>query len=270
MLLDDHVELQYALDDLPMDGRDPRVLIAFLKAMEFTSLTRRVGEATGTDPNMIDAEPALRAGASPASGGCAISARAAPSAQVECRRPNCPSAFLPWRQTAGARLRNVARSLRRLRSPANARKMPPDRKSIAARYETVSDRRRARAMDRASDRAGPRRVDPVTTSPDPMISALCGFALALGPNKAAYVPLSHRRRRRDLLAEAVLAAGQIDERDALDLLKPLLEDRGVLKIGHDLKQDALVLARHGIALSVVRRHHADVLRARCRPRRPRP
>src|SRR5713226_5611431 len=61
VLLDDQVELKCPLEDLPLDGRDPKTLIAFLKAMEFTNLTKRVGEAMGIDPNAIDSDPALRA-----------------------------------------------------------------------------------------------------------------------------------------------------------------------------------------------------------------
>src|ERR1700730_11445657 len=61
VLLDDHVELNRSLDDLPLDGRDPKALIAFLKAMEFSGLTKRVGEASGVDPNAIDPDPALSA-----------------------------------------------------------------------------------------------------------------------------------------------------------------------------------------------------------------
>src|SRR5215813_13288698 len=61
VLLDDQVELKCALEDLPLDGRDPKKLIAFLKAMEFTNLTKRVGDATGVDPNAVDPDPALRA-----------------------------------------------------------------------------------------------------------------------------------------------------------------------------------------------------------------
>src|SRR5882724_8257926 len=59
--LDQNVTLETPLADLPLDGRDPKTLIAFLKAMEFTSLTKRVGEAMGIDPNAIDPDPALRA-----------------------------------------------------------------------------------------------------------------------------------------------------------------------------------------------------------------
>ena len=44
------------------------------------------------------------------------------------------------------------------------------------------------------------------------------------------------------------APAQIDGRAALERLKPLLEDAAVRKVGHDLKFDVVVLARHGITL----------------------
>src|SRR5262249_25562201 len=62
VLLDDHVDLRIPLENLPLDGRDPRKLIAFLKAMEFSTLTKRVGEAMGVDPNAVDPDPLLAAG----------------------------------------------------------------------------------------------------------------------------------------------------------------------------------------------------------------
>ena len=101
-------------------------------------------------------------------------------------------------------------------------------------------------IDNAMDR-GVVAVDLVTTSPDPMIAEIVGVSLALAPNEACYVPLSHRAGN-DLLAGGGLAPGQIPAREALAKLKPLLEDRGVLKLGHDLKADLLVLARNDIAL----------------------
>src|SRR5438128_2796 len=59
VLLDDQVELECPLDRLCLDGAacleggDPRGLVAFLKAMEFTTLTKRVAEAFELDPTAI-------------------------------------------------------------------------------------------------------------------------------------------------------------------------------------------------------------------------
>src|SRR5215218_2980356 len=67
VLLDDQVELECPLDRLCLDGAacleggDPRGLVAFLKAMEFTTLTKRVAEAFELDPAMIEPDPRLRA-----------------------------------------------------------------------------------------------------------------------------------------------------------------------------------------------------------------
>ncbi len=44
VLLDDKVALDVPLDDLAVHEPDARKLIAFLKAMEFSTLTRRVAE----------------------------------------------------------------------------------------------------------------------------------------------------------------------------------------------------------------------------------
>src|ERR1700730_8939329 len=59
--LDPNVPLETALPALAVHEPDYRRLIAFLKAMEFTTLTRRVADASGIEPGMIDPDPRLRA-----------------------------------------------------------------------------------------------------------------------------------------------------------------------------------------------------------------
>ena len=51
------VETEVALDDLGMPKLEGEKLIAFLKAMEFTTITRRVGEICGIDANAIEPDP---------------------------------------------------------------------------------------------------------------------------------------------------------------------------------------------------------------------
>src|SRR6201995_589441 len=60
VLLDDKVKLDVALDDLAVQEPDARKLIAFLKAMEFSTLTRRVAEYAQVDPSDIDAAAELK------------------------------------------------------------------------------------------------------------------------------------------------------------------------------------------------------------------
>jgi DNA polymerase-1 len=86
-----------------------------------------------------------------------------------------------------------------------------------------------------------------TTSLDPMRAELVGFSIATAPGRAAYLPLGHRTSDSDLLGGGI-QPDQVDMDMALALLKPLFADRSVLKIGHNLKYDWLMLRRLGLAL----------------------
>src|ERR1700739_2096507 len=66
VLLDDKVDLEVPLDDLAVHEPDARKLIAFLKAMEFSSLTRRVAEYSQIDPSDVTADAEMKSGASTA------------------------------------------------------------------------------------------------------------------------------------------------------------------------------------------------------------
>src|SRR5712691_10059204 len=59
--LDPNVPVETPLAELAVHEPDYRRLIAFLKAMEFTTLSRRVADASAIDPAKIDADPRLRA-----------------------------------------------------------------------------------------------------------------------------------------------------------------------------------------------------------------
>ena len=92
----------------------------------------------------------------------------------------------------------------------------------------------------ATAAAGRVGVAVVTDSPHAMRAALVGIALSAGPRHARYVPLGHR----------TLSAGPtVGRAAALAALARPLADAGLPKTGHDLKQAALVLGRHGIALA---------------------
>ena len=64
VLLDDKVDLDVPLDDLAVHEPDARKLIAFLKAMEFSTLTRRVAEYSQIDPADVEADAGNKSGAS--------------------------------------------------------------------------------------------------------------------------------------------------------------------------------------------------------------
>jgi DNA polymerase-1 len=109
-------------------------------------------------------------------------------------------------------------------------------------------------------RAGFVAVDTETTSLDAMRADLVGVSLAVKPGEACYIPLGHTGPATqaaqgafdlgDGAAEEETAAApdQIPLKKALAALKPLLEDPGVLKIGQNLKYDALVLSRYDVGI----------------------
>ena len=103
--------------------------------------------------------------------------------------------------------------------------------------------------------AGAVAVDTETTSLDSMRAELVGVSLSVEPGRACYIPLAHvppGGETADLIdGPAAAPPEQIPMADALAALKPLLEDPGVLKIGHNIKYDMEVLARYGIGVSPV-------------------
>src|SRR6202012_2761269 len=56
VLLDDKVDLEVPLEDLAVQEPDARKLVAFLKAMEFSTLTRRVADYSQINPADIEAD----------------------------------------------------------------------------------------------------------------------------------------------------------------------------------------------------------------------
>jgi DNA polymerase-1 len=82
-------------------------------------------------------------------------------------------------------------------------------------------------------------VDTETTSKEYLAAELVGISFCIEPGVAYYLPLGH----------TYLGAGpQLDTREALGLLRPVLTDDKVKKIGQNIKYDAEVLARYDIEL----------------------
>ncbi len=94
-------------------------------------------------------------------------------------------------------------------------------------------------------------VDTETTGLNEMIADLVGISLAVNPGHACYVPLTHKQGGDDLFGSDDLAAGQMPFEQALEMLKPVLEDDSILKIGQNMKYDAKIFARLGINVAPI-------------------
>ena len=84
---------------------------------------------------------------------------------------------------------------------------------------------------------------------DEMQAEIVGIALALAPGRAAYLPLGHVKGEG--LFEHGPAEGQMPMPEALAMLRPVLEDPAVLKIGQNVKAATKHLARAGIRMAPV-------------------
>ncbi len=227
------VPLELALDALTLEVQDGPKLIAFLKAMEFTTLTRRVAEATGADASAIEPAhvpvergveahgPDLDAGTDTVGDAPSVALGEASVADV--------GAVLS--KTEGDTPQELASARETIFAAA---------KIDTTAYQTI---RSIEELDRwvaMARETGVVAFDTETTSLDPMTAELVGFSLAIADNSknasgsdiiAAYVPLTHKTGSGgDLFSDGIkLAPDQIPFDLALSRLKDLLEDPAVLK-----------------------------------------
>ncbi|BBE73583.1 DNA polymerase I [Oharaeibacter diazotrophicus] len=251
--LDRAVPLDHPIDGLGVRPVDGERLIAFCKAMEFSTLTRRVAEATGVDTGKV-AAVTVPVRHWPAGGDAGLEgAAAAPVAEAADGGAAAPAA------EAGAAVAEASASGPTTNAHGDVASTPAARVAAAAAamravpvdhsaYETVLDAARLAAWAAEAAEAGVVAFDTETNALDPMRADLVGVSLALAPGKACYVPLAHVAGAGDLLGGG-LVPGQIPLATAVEILKPVLEAADVLKIGQNVKYDRLVLERHGIVVA---------------------
>ena len=131
----------------------------------------------------------------------------------------------------------------------------PTADSVGKDYQVIDSTAALEALGaelRAAARIG-LRVLPDT--PSAMRAGMVGFSFSTAPRRARYVPIAAPvEAGTDLFGAdvAALATTGLPLADVVAVLQPILEDAAIEKIGHDLKFDAIVLARHGVALAGMR------------------
>jgi DNA polymerase I len=251
----DNVALDVPLDDLGLHQPEGKSLVAFLKAMEFTTITRRAAEIYGMDAALIEPDPAFvgqagwrgrngetvtapepAAGApiadapAPANGGQAVRANARYGAEFV----RAPIATGPG-ELAAARA-----------STAKTDKI--DRSG----YATISSLAELDAYITEAFEEGRVAIDTETSSLDPMQAELVGISLCSAPGRACYIPLGHKSGATgDLFGGGDLLPGQCSTAEVLARLRPLLQSDAVLKVAHNMKYDWLVFKQHGIDIRPV-------------------
>ncbi|HEX2634771.1 MAG TPA: 5'-3' exonuclease H3TH domain-containing protein, partial [Bradyrhizobium sp.] len=250
VLLDDKVELDVPLDELAVHEPDARKLIAFLKAMEFSTLTRRVADYSQIDPSDIEPDIGVKSAASVFG--------SLPLAQKVDESGNVPRLNVPNGEGASGDL-FAAAGVPNPPSPASGRAagavpthgraersavvLTPQALAAAraeaarktkidrSKYQTIRNLDQLKAWTSRVHDIGHFALEAKADSIDPMQAEICGIALALAPNDACYVPLSHKQTGGDGagLFAAGIAPDQIKTEEAIEVLRPLLESPGILK-----------------------------------------
>ncbi|MEO1793924.1 MAG: 5'-3' exonuclease H3TH domain-containing protein, partial [Pseudomonadota bacterium] len=224
--LKDDVPLEVSAPDIGIQDPVSETLLGFLQEMEFNTLTRRIADAMGVEP---PARLEASVGSSVAGKQKANGRKGA--ADGTAAKPN--GAASNGAGTPQAVVEAMA---------AKATAVPIDREA----YETVVDVDALKTWIGEAREARAFAFDTETSSLDAMQADLVGFSIATAPGRACYVPVGHSASDGGLDFGDGEGLKQLDLRVALAELKPLLEDRAVLKIGQNIKYDALVLRRYGI------------------------
>ena len=115
----------------------------------------------------------------------------------------------------------------------------PSASSVVKDYTIVGSNEELTALAADLTAAGEFSLKVITDGTAPVRATLVGIAVSTAASRAHYIPLGHEG----------FGGGSLAKAEALAILKPVLTDPAVRKIGHDLKADLIVLGRHGIDLA---------------------
>ena len=263
VLLDDKVKLDVPLDELAVHEPDARKLIAFLKAMEFSTLTRRVAEYSQIDPSDVEADDKNSSGASGKSAGSSppppraaggdlfghqdAPARLLPPAARRAR----PASARPGQGRNNPNVILTPQALAAARAEA-ARKTPVDRSKYSDRPHASPN---STAGSRGRTMLGHFAIEAKANSIDPMQAEMSRHRAGAGAERRLLCPARPQAVRRRLRPVRGRSRARPDQGRPTRSRRcgRCWNRRGILKIGFNIKFNAVMLAQHGITL----RNHDD-------------
>ena len=126
-------------------------------------------------------------------------------------------------------------------------------------YKVVQDKNTLQDWIKKIYREGLVSIDTETTSLNPMKAELVGISLSVNPGKACYIPVAHKRIQKPSSPSVIEHNNLKQDQDlkqlpqslVLDMLRPVLEDESLIKIGQNIKYDSLILLRYGVVIGPV-------------------
>ena len=104
-------------------------------------------------------------------------------------------------------------------------------------YELINNEEEITNWLTEAEEKGEIAIDTETTSLDPHQAELVGISLSTAIGKSCYIPLGHKTGKN------------LNEKNIINKLKPVLEDKSIKKIGQNIKFDFIVLYRRGIEMN---------------------
>lgn len=119
-----------------------------------------------------------------------------------------------------------------------SKKTPTKNEVPPVTYRTVWKLDELEQFCEEAQRVGRFALDTETDSLDALSGNLIGISLACRPREAIYIPIGHRNSLID-------QPSQLSVREIYQKLAPLLRNKALLKIGHNLKFDRKILLKYG-------------------------
>ena len=104
-------------------------------------------------------------------------------------------------------------------------------------YEIIKSENEIEKWLIEAEELGELAIDTETSSLDPHQAKLVGISLSTKIGKAAYIPIGHKKGEN------------LDEKNVLQKLKPILEDKSIKKIGQNIKFDYIIFFHRGIDIT---------------------
>ena len=106
-------------------------------------------------------------------------------------------------------------------------------------YSLINNENEIHDYLRQAEEIGEICIDTETTSLDPHQADLVGISLSTKIGYACYIPIGHNSHKN------------LDETKVIKILKPILEDKSIKKIGQNIKFDFIILFKRGIEMNTI-------------------
>ena len=121
----------------------------------------------------------------------------------------------------------------------NAHETRKNEKISKKHYSLINNENEIHDYLRQAEEIGEICIDTETTSLDPHQADLVGISLSTKIGSACYIPIGHNSDKN------------LDENKVIKILKPILEDKSIKKIGQNIKFDFIILFKRGIEMNTL-------------------